>query len=309
MIQNDIQTIINRIPFLRTADDLSIEKLEGLTNSNYRIKADGEYFVLRISGSNTAHLSIDRNAEYQALKSAEKACIGPEVIYFIKPEGHLLTLWIEGKHWTHEEYRKPHNIQLMIKTIKKLHSLPPVPFEFNIFRRVESFIQTAQRYEVPFPESFSQFLETMKSIEHDQHSDNSSWFHFCHNDLVSVNLLYCDSKNEIKIIDFEFAGMGDIYYDLANLVYCHDSIGPIPKELEEYLLTCYFGEVSDTIRVRLTGMKFMFTLFTATWGLAQYGMQTAGLIGIVEGFDYHEFAQYLLTHDVKRAQQDYLSNQ
>jgi thiamine kinase-like enzyme len=120
-------------------------------------------------------------------------------------------------------------------------------------------------------------------------------------------LLYCETKKEIKIIDFEFAGMGDIYYDLTNLVYCHDNTGPIPKELEEYLLSCYFGKVTKNERLRLTGMKFMFVLFTAMWGLAQYGMQQAGLIDVVEGFDYQLFPKYLFTHNVKVNQQDYLS--
>ena len=309
LLKDEIQRIIKRIPILSEKNDIPFEQIEGLTNTNYRIVIDDDCFVLRISGKNTTHLGIDRTAEYQALKVAESAGIGPEIVYFIKPEGHLLTRWIDGTHWTHEEYRKPRNIELMVKTVKKLHSLPPLPFEFNIFRRVESFIKTAESYEIPFPENFDQFIETMKSVERDQLRDISSWFHFCHNDLVAVNLLYCERKNEVKVIDFEFAGMGDIYYDLANLVYCHDNIGPIPNDLEEFLLKCYFGKVTDNKRIRLTGMKYMFTLFTAMWGLAQYGMQKAGLIGIVDGFDYYDFAQYLFTNDVKKNEQEYLSIQ
>jgi thiamine kinase-like enzyme len=308
-LKDEIQTIINRIPQLREAEDITIEQIGGLTNNNYRIIADNEIYVLRISGKNTTYLGIDRNFEYQALRAAEKAQIGPEVVHYVKPEGHLLTRWIEGEHWPHEEYRKLHNIQLIIKTVKQLHSIPLLPFEFNIFRRVESFIQTAESYEVVFSKNFDHFLETMNLVERDQRIDNSTWFRFCHNDLVSVNLLYSERIKEIKIIDFEFAGMGDIYFDLANLVYCHDSIGPIPEELEEYLLHCYFGKVTDNERIRLTGMKFMFVLFTALWGLAQYGLQKAGLIGNVEGFDYFDFAQYLFTHDVKKNQENYLSKQ
>jgi hypothetical protein len=43
-------------------------------------------------------------------------------------------------------------------------------------------------------------------------------------------------------------------------------------------------------------------LVTGFWGLAQYGMQTAGLIPRVEGFNYREFAEYLFAHDVKELQ-------
>jgi thiamine kinase-like enzyme len=60
-----------------------------------------------------------------------------------------------------------------------------------------------------------------------------------------VNYLYCDAGPVIKILDWEFAGLGDIYYDLATLVYTHDSDGPIPPYLEEVMLSCYFAQVTQ----------------------------------------------------------------
>jgi hypothetical protein len=99
--------------------------------------------------------------------------------------------------------------------------------------------------------------------------------------------------------------MGDIYYDLATLVYTHDSIGPIPPHLEEFMLECYFGEVCDEALLRLSGMKFMLMLFTAMWGLSQYGMLKAGLINEIKGFDYLDFSQYLFSHDVNTCQTAY----
>ena len=49
-------------------------------------------------------------------------------------------------------------------------------------------------------------------------------------------------------------------------------------------------------------MKYMLMLFTGMWGLVQHGMQSAGLIPMVEGFDYLEFAQYLFAHDLLELQ-------
>ena len=95
---------------------------------------------------------------------------------------------------------------------------------------------------------------------------------------------------------------GDIYYDLATVVYTHDSEGPIPPELEEVMLSCYFGAATPWQRRRLVGMKYMLMLFTGMWGLAQHGMQQAGLIPAVEGFDYREFADYLFSHDIQELQ-------
>ena len=45
--------------------------------------------------------------------------------------------------------------------------------------------------------------------------------------------------------------------------------------------------------------KFILLLFCLTLRPAQGGMQMAGLIPAVEGFDYLEFAEYLFAHDIR----------
>ncbi|MFW9919859.1 MAG: phosphotransferase [Candidatus Thorarchaeota archaeon] len=302
----EIQSITDRIPALKGVKELIVEKIDGLTNANYQITAGKNQYVLRISRENAEKLGINRDFEYEALQVASSVGIGPEVIYFSKPEGHLVTRWIDGRHWTHDEYRRPENIRLLTQTVKQLHSLPAIEGRFSPFNRVEAYTRTAKEYDIPLPYDFEALLDTMREIEEDQRKDQSDWLRFCHNDLVAVNYLYSDEQHKITIIDWEFAGMGDIYYDLATLVYTHDSIGPIPPELEEFMLQCYFTEVSNDSWIRLSGMKFMLMLFTAMWGLSQYGMQKAGFIEEVEGFDYLEFAQYLFSHDVESCRAAYL---
>ncbi|HUU78757.1 MAG TPA: choline/ethanolamine kinase family protein [candidate division Zixibacteria bacterium] len=302
-----LQSIIAKIPNWTDAKELIIEEISGLTNQNYRVTVDRDRFVLRISGKNTEKLGINREHEFEVLRAVSDAGIGPKIVCFIKPEGHLVTQWIEGRHWTAEEYRKPENIRLMVETIKRLHALDSIEANFSPFSRVESFARTIQEFGIQLPQDFNGFLKTMHSIKVDQSRDLSGWLRFCHNDLAAVNYLYSDNEEKIIIIDWEFAGMGDVYFDLATLVYTHDTIGPISHELEEYLLNCYFEKVDDESRIRLAGMKFMLMLFSAMWGLLQHGMQKAGLVEEVEGFDYYDFAQYLFNNDVKARQADYLA--
>ena len=38
-------------------------------------------------------------------------------------------------------------------------------------------------------------------------------------------------------------------------------------------------------------MKFMLLFFTAMWGLLQHGLQTAGIVSPIEGFDCFDYAQ------------------
>ncbi len=303
-LEPTLAPIFARLPAWVGAD-IQTERIAGLTNANYRVTVNGDPFVLRVSGENTQHLGINRQHEAAALRYAAALGLAPEIYALLLPEGHLVTRWVTGHHWDVDEFRTPENVRLLTETVKRLHSLPPTGAVFSPFRRVEAYLQTARRFAVPFPADFESFIATMRAVETDQQRDSSDWQRFCHNDLVCVNYLYSAPDHKISVLDWEFSGWGDLYYDLATIVYTHDSEGPIPPELEEIILATYFGAVTDQQRRRLDGMKYMLMLFTGLWGLAQHGMQTAGLIPAVEGFDYLEFANYLFAHDIRQLQAQY----
>ena len=302
MLSDELSPIIRRIPEWEKMENIQVEPIAGLTNRNYHVTVNDEQFVLRVSGKNTQSLGIDRTQEAAALKSAARLGLGPDIYALLLPEGHLVTRWVEGRHWEAEEFRTPEHVCMLTNIVKQIHLMPPSGAVFSPFRRVEAYIKTARNYAVPFPSDFDGFITTMQMIEAEQKCDSSDWQKFCHNDLVSVNYLYCEKDQMIKILDWEFAGWGDIYYDLATVVYTHDNIGPISPALEEVMLACYFGEVTQQQHRRLNGMKYMLMLFSGLWGLMQYGMQSGGLIQAVEGFDYLEFAQYLFEHEIKQLQ-------
>ncbi len=283
-----VDQIVCQIPDWADAKNLHVEPLAGLTNTNYTVTVDGERFVLRISGGNAERLGINRELEGQALLAASKAGIGPEIMHFILPEGHLVTRYIHGRHLTLEAYRSKENIQRIVKTLKRLHRLPPVEAVFSPFRRVEKFANQAQAMGVPLPHDFEVMVQKMEGIECDQSRDAYPWQKFCHNDLFCVNVL---DDGQIWFIDWEFAGVGDIYFDLATLTYAYDSADTLSPELQAYLLACYFGEVHQENWTRLEGMKYMLMFFTAMWGLLQQGMLNEGLVQAVEGFDFMDYAK------------------
>ena len=303
----DLEAIFSRVPAWQGQRDIQVERIAGLTNTNYRVCVAGQCYVLRISGQNTARLGINRAHELAALQNAAAAGIGPHVVAYLPPEGHLVTRWLAGHHWSAEEFRTPANVRLLTETVKRIHQLPPTAAVFSPFQRVLAFLETARSLNVPMPPSLDEALATLRAVQADQQADPSDWQRFCHNDLVCVNYLFQAAEQRIFVLDWEFSGLGDLYYDLATVVYTHDSDGPISSELEECMLAAYFGTVTPEQRRRLAGMKFMLMLFTGAWGLAQAGLLQAGLIPPVAGFDYGEFAAYLFAHDIPERQADYRS--
>ncbi|MFZ6026157.1 MAG: choline/ethanolamine kinase family protein [Chloroflexota bacterium] len=303
----NIQAILARIPIWQDVPHIRYERVGGLTNANYRVTVDEQVFMLRVSRENTAHLGISRRDEYAALQAAAAAGIGPEVVAFLEPEGHLVTRWVDGRHWQAAEYRTPAHIRLMTQTVRRIHGLPVRGRPGGaITRRVAAYCDTLQRLDAPLPGRLAPFLATVGDIEADQQADRSGWQRFCHNDLASGNYLFVEAENRIVVLDWEFAGPGDVYFDLAYVVYTHDNDGPIPPDLEEVMLAAYFDEVTDFHRRRLLGMKYVRTIFNVLWGLTQDAMQRAGLIPKVAWFDYGAFAENLIAHELRDLQALYL---
>ena len=85
----------------------------------------------------------------------------------------------------------------------------------------------------------------------------------CHNDLLPANFI--DDGKEIRFIDWEYAGVGDRFFDLGNLAVN----AQWTHEEEAAFLDDYFGQTrpDDVRRLRL--MRLVSDLREALWGFLQ----------------------------------------
>jgi aminoglycoside phosphotransferase (APT) family kinase protein len=154
-----LEEAISRVPHWAGATDLQTSFLAGgITNQNYRVDVGGESFVLRIGGANTEQLGINRAYEHAANVAAAGLGIAPEVIYFIEPEGYLVTHFIAGRPLPPAEIGQSENIRRVAAALRQIHALPPFAATFSPFRTIEDYTQTAQRYNVIFPDTFERLL-------------------------------------------------------------------------------------------------------------------------------------------------------
>src|SRR5512143_545785 len=93
-----IDKAIAKVPFLAKSKNIKRTPLSGgITNLNFRIDADGRSYVLRLAGEGTDQLGIRRDVEYAANYAAGQLGIAPDVVYFIEPEGYIVTRFVNGK--------------------------------------------------------------------------------------------------------------------------------------------------------------------------------------------------------------------
>ena len=100
----------------------------------------------------------------------------------------------------------------------------------------------------------------------------------CHNDLLDANFLLRDGH--VWVVDHEYAGMGDPFFDLGNLSINNG----LSEDAQERLLALYFGEPTDAHRARLKLMRIMSDFREAMWGVVQSAISEID-------FDFDAYAQ------------------
>lgn len=267
-----IDKAIAKVPFLAGSKNIKKTALSGgITNMNFRVDVDGRSYVIRLAGEGTDQLGIKRDVEYAANKAAGEMGIAPEVVYFIEPEGYIVTRFITGKRIMPEDIVKPSYLARVANKIRLFHRRgPELKGEFNVFRRVEMLTKISKSNGAKFPSDFDWIMqktnEVKKALAKDPYTPTP-----CHDDLLNLNWLEEDVAGEIgevRLLDWEYAGMGDIFFDLANFSHHHR----LSEEQIDNFLYEYFGEVTDKQHARLRLMWPMSELHEAMWGTTQTGI-------------------------------------
>jgi thiamine kinase-like enzyme len=241
--------------------DVRLEPLGGgITNRNFKVAVGGETLVLRIGGKDTGLLGIDRRAEYEASLAAASIGVGPEVVAFAEAEGCLVTRFIDGSPIPPERVRSPETLRSIGQTLRAVHDGPSMPGRFDSFRVVEQYRDLAVERGVELPAAYEEAHELARAIEG---ARRGTTLRACHNDLLNANFI--DDGARVRIVDWEYAGMGDPLFDLANFSINHE----LDEAANRALLRAYAGEPREQEAAALELMRFMSDFREAMWGVVQ----------------------------------------
>jgi thiamine kinase-like enzyme len=247
----------------------------GITNHNVKVALDEETYVLRVAGKDTNLLGIERSVELEATRAAASLGIGPEVVDFVEPEGWLVTRFIEGVIPPLEQMRKPATLERVGAALRAFHDGPAIPGRFDAFRVVETYRETALSRGGDVPAAYDWAHGVAREIEVRRTGAAPVP---CHNDLLNANFL--DDGARIRIVDWEYAGMGDRFFDLANFSINHE----LGEDERDLLLRAYAGDVRDDDIAALVLMRFMSDFREAMWGVVQRAVSTLD-------FDFEGYAR------------------
>lgn len=240
----------------------------GLTNVNYQVSADGVACVVRIFGENTELLGIDRIRETECHRAAAAAGVASQVIAFLPQHRALVTQFIEGKVLTAADAHRPEILRCIAQALRRCHRHPVEAHlgAFSALAVIRQYHQLASDRRARLPAELPECLAILEGIENELKGGPAPCL--CHNDLLAENFI--DQGGTLRIIDWEYGGLGDPFFDLGNF-----AVNTGLTEVEErLLLTEYFGAARPEDLRRLRLMRLVSDMREAMWSFLQDTIST-----------------------------------
>jgi thiamine kinase-like enzyme len=262
----ELTEVVGRLAALLGPREGGVAILEGgITNRNFRVNFGGSEYVVRLPGKDTELLGIDREAEQMATRRASELGLGPKVAAMLDAPPCLVTCFVSGRTMIAEELGGDEAVTQIAGGLRRFHdSGLELPTSFHVFEIANGYAQVSRERGKEPPQEFAAALESAGQVVeavngHPEHTPVP-----CHNDLLAANFLLDGS--DIVVVDWEYAGMGDRFFDLGNFSVNNE----LDDDDESRLLEAYFGEPATARRrAALKLFRFMSDLREAMWGVVQ----------------------------------------
>jgi len=221
-----VSETLSRLPGME--DARLIERLmDGPTNASYLVERDGEQFVLRLDKPEAARLGLDRENERIVCQAIAEAGLTPPYLHFDPASGVALRPFIAGRSLCREDLLEPPTLRRLADVLRCLHRLPAVGAPFDGAGAVRRYAaQLASPQAAALAERAEGLLAGI--------GRSSIAPALCHNDLVAENMLET-GDGDLLLIDWEYAAIGDPYFDLAVVARHHD----LDPSLSQVLIEAY----------------------------------------------------------------------
>ncbi|WP_231147807.1 choline/ethanolamine kinase family protein [Clostridium botulinum] len=259
-INEQLQKILFRLN-INVEDIISIDKLGGLTNNNYKITLHNDELVVRIPGENTKEF-IDRVNEKNNSQIAELLGLDSKCIYFDEITGVKISKFIKDAETLDEITGKNiENIKFIADKLNKLHSSnKSFHTTFDPFQTIKAYESKLINYNVGMYEGYYDIKNLFLTFKDILENMNISYVP-CHIDPLPQNFVKGENE-ELYLIDWEYSGNYDPLWDLAAVMLeCNFS----HKE-EKLLLYNYLGRNPNSKELlRIHIHKIIQDIFWSLW--------------------------------------------
>jgi len=253
--------------FERSGPAWSVEPLiGGATNMNFLVTEHGDEpaaYVLRVSSYDTERMGGTRANGLRVQSNAAAGGIGAPVFAYCLPEGHSLSRFIPGDALSPELLRERGHWVAAGRLLRRMHDLPAVEAIWSAYRDIDHYAGIARAEGLALPADWDRLYEAAETVR-SACDDRGASDGFCHNDLQIQNFI--DDGDRLWLLDWEWAGMGDRYFDLGGFLV---NAGADDAERREFLSAYFDGSYDERACIsRCQLMEFVSAVREAAWAVA-----------------------------------------
>ena len=241
IVKEDIAKVKELLKNVVGSDSYSeLSRMGGLTNHTYKVTMEnGDEYVVRIPGEGTEEMIV-RGDEMISTKLACDLGVDAEMLYFGE-NGAKVTRYISNAEtMSAETICDPVRIKQVAEIFKKMHSCgvdTKIPFE--VFEMAMSYEKIVFDKNVPMFSDYDTVKAEVMAIKSEIDSVIDVKKVPCHNDPLCENWVVGDGR--MYLIDWEYAGMNDGMWDVADI-----SIeAGFNSECDKLLLSAYLEREPD----------------------------------------------------------------
>lgn len=239
-LKTDVIHIICIALNVKSEEVVNITALKkGMTNRSFLFSCKGKKYIMRIPGEGTNQL-INRYQEAYVYSTIAGKHLCDDIVYINQDNGYKITEYMDGARVC--DPLKYEDVRKCMKRLREFHEMKlKVNHEFDIFGQIEFY----EKLWNGVPSVYKDYGKTKKNIFSlrtyiDAHVRERVLAHI---DAVPDNFLFVkkDTKEDIFLIDWEYAGMQDPHVDVA--MFCIYSL--YNRQQVDWLIDTYFTEGCD----------------------------------------------------------------
>lgn len=252
----------------KTFDDIEIsepfkvERMGGLTNRTYKVYVDSNRtVVVRLPGEGTEEL-INRGHEKLSTELACAIGVDAKLYSFDEETGIKISEYIGASQtMSAQTMRTPENIKLAAQLLSRLHNCSiSTGVPFDVIDMAESYEKIIRANDVPLYNDYEEVKNIIRQIKKDYLPGVSKVA--CHNDPLCENWIL-QNNEKLYLIDWEYAGMNDPMWDLADV-----SIeAGYDAAMDQLLLETYFNRAPGPSEMKAFFInKVLIDYLWSLWG-------------------------------------------
>lgn len=187
---------------------------KGMTNRSFLFTYHGIQYIMRIPGEGTGQL-INRRQEYEVYEAIKGLGIGDDIFYINYENGYKITEYMQHARTCNPD--RAEDVQKCMKRLRGFHEMGlEVKHVFDLYKQIEFYEELWNGG----PSCYCDYQETKEKVYRLKSyidAQPRNWT-LTHIDAVPDNFLFVDrgqEKEEIRLLDWEYAGMQDPHVDIA----------------------------------------------------------------------------------------------